>query len=96
MLSWFFFKLTHMKLAGICFKLVLVLGEQRLLTVKMCRSWTHILNLECERLFLFQILNLEPESIFYRPETEGHLLLSHRYRFRHHRLVSLGLSSGSC
>lgn len=37
----------------------------------MCRSWKHILNFECEGLFLFQTLNLEPESTLYRPETEA-------------------------
>lgn len=48
-----------------------VLREQLLLTVKMCRIWMHILNFECEGLFLFQTPNLEPESRFYRPETEA-------------------------
>lgn len=35
---------THIELAGIC----LVLREQLLLTVKMCRSWKHILNFKRE------------------------------------------------
>lgn len=41
-----------------------VLREQLGLTVKMCRSWKHFLNFECEGLFLFQTPNSEPETIF--------------------------------